>query len=183
MNVILIILVAIPFAVVLMNAALNRAARRWSSLPGPHTTPFVTGALVNGTAVPLLTFASAQPGDGIADTLFGSLYALSYVNCVVFLNWFVFSVTDVSMHVHLLVEIHRHGTIRPEELHALYNKSAIIEARLPRLLELRQLRLEDGRLYVRGSAVLLGARLLVPLRRILGIPPRPQDAQDPATAH
>lgn len=141
-------------------------------------TPFAAGALVNIAADPLFVLVLIQRGSNIPDAIIGLLYMVTYVNCLVFLNWFVFAVTDASMHVHLLVEIRRHGPIRPVDLHALYNKAAIIRARLPRLLELRQLHMEEGRLYARGSTVLLGAQLCVVLRRILGIPPTPEDARD-----
>ncbi len=177
-----VVLAGVPLAIVLVNSVLNRTARLWPSPASPHVTPFATGAIVNGTAIPLFLIAILQRGSDTSDTIFGLLYVVTYVNCLVFFNWFVFAVTDASMHVHLLVEIRQRGVIRPEELRARYNKAAIIRARLPRLLELKQLRLEDGRLYAQGSAVLLGAQLCLVLRRILGIPPRPEDAQGSGSA-
>lgn len=186
MNAPLIILVAVPLAIPLVNATLNRTARLWTSPPSPRVTPFAAGALMNAAAVPLFLLARIQSGSDISDTIFGFLYVVSYVNLLVLVNWFVFAVSEFSMHVHLLVEIRRQGVIPPESLRAHYNKSAILSARVLRLLELGLLRLDEGRLfYVKSpatTAVRLEAQLILALRRILGIPSGLEDAQDSAPA-
>ena len=99
---------------------------------------------------------------------------LGYAFCVNFLNWFVFTLTETSMHIHLLVEIGLHEPVSLRDLNQRYNKQNIIRARIPRLVELGQLRLENGRLTVVGSWVLQAAKACRLLRRILGIPVQPE---------
>jgi len=108
--------------------------------------------------------------------LCGLVLLTIYVNCIGFLNWFIFTLTDVSMHIQLMMQIHSQGSISTEQLVERYNKNTILKNRIPRLLELRQLRLEGGRLFLRGHSVLFGARVCRILRRVLGIPERPEDA-------
>lgn len=182
MNSLLILMLTVPLLLVIVNATLNRLALGGSAPLSPHVSPFMTAAVVNVVVLPVFVIRAIWLGGDLIDTICGSLALLTWLNCLAFLNWFWFTVTDVSMHVHLLVEIHQRGAVSPEALLRIYNKSAILSARLPRLLELKQLRLQDGRLYVQSSAVLLGAQVLVLLRRILGIPARPEDAQRAAAA-
>src|ERR1051325_1189059 len=180
MKALLLVLLLIPIAVWLINVALNLLVRACHWRRGPHTTPFLTAALVNGIALAVfLPLSFQQQGARAVEVASGLVYLLIYVNSVAFFNWFLFTVTDVSMHVHLLREIGRQAAIRPEVLAQRYNKATILSARIPRLLELGQLRLETGRLVLGGSSVLFGAWVCRCLRRVLDLPLRPQDAHPP----
>jgi hypothetical protein len=102
------------------------------------------------------------------------LYVFFYMFCVNFLNWFLYALTETSMHVHLLAIIGRAGSLNEDELHRSYNKEKIISARIPRLIQLGQLKWKQGRLVLSGSWVLWGAAGCRILRRLLGIPVRPE---------
>jgi hypothetical protein len=158
------------------NAILNRR-------PGthPHRTPFTAGFYTNLVLLPAYAALHlAVFGMHVGDLICGILFALIYVNSLVFLNWDVFTITDVSMHIQLLMQIHRNRSLTENELVQRYNKHTILTNRIPRLLELGQLRLEDGKLFVTGGSVLFGSAVCVLLRRILGIPLRPEDAHPEA---
>jgi hypothetical protein len=81
------------------------------------------------------------------------------------------------MHIQLLMQIHQHGKISKVKLQELYNKDVILGNRIPRLLELGQLKLSNGKLQVAGRGVLLGAVLCATLRCLLGLPIRPELAR------
>ena len=172
MWILLIALALAPLSTWLGTAATNWTARAVGRSPLPQLACFVAG-FANVGALVVLVLVLRPAGSAPRELLAGVLFIAAYGFCVNFLNWFVFTVTETSMHAHLLVEIGHEGEITRAELDRKYNKTTIIAARIPRLLELGQLRLEGGRLYLAGSWVLESALALRVLRRLLGIPPRP----------
>lgn len=169
---ILLLFLALPLFLCAVNATLNRIPHT-----NPHKTPFTAGLITNVIFLPLYAFAHIGFFDrAIAPLFCGLLFALIYMNCMVFLNWFIFTLTDVSMHIQLLMQLSRLGSVKPDQLAECYNKNTILANRVPRLLELGQLRLENGRLFLNGGAVLFGASVCMVMRKILGIPERPEEA-------
>jgi len=172
MWILLLALTAAPLGTWLGTAAINWTARAVGRSPLPQLACFGAGFATMAGLVVL--FLVLQPtGSAPRELLAGVLLTGAYGFCINFLNWFVFTVTETSMHAHLLVEIGHEGEIARAELDRRYNKATIIAARIPRLLELGQLRLDGDRLYLAGSWVLASALVLRRLRRLLGIPPRP----------
>lgn len=173
MKEILIILLVAPLAVATVNSLLNRLTQIHV-----HRTPFVAGFVVAVFWGPTYLFAcSATFGFSLGSLFFDFVYGLAYLICVIFLNWFVFTLTDVSMHIQLLLKIFAHPNISRRDLLAKYNKDVIISNRIPRLIELGQLELRDGKLFTIGRSVIFGASICLALRYILGLPLRPEDAQ------
>lgn len=169
------LLIALPVCVFLATACVTRAARVTGVGLSPQGACFLAGGLVGAAATAtVLIWISRAPNAGVMELAAGLLYMFIYCFCVNFLNWFVFTLTETSMHVHLLVEISQEDGIDLQVLRTKYNKQSIIQARIPRLTELGQLRLEEGRLYLGGSWVLKGAMMCRMLRILLKIPPRPE---------
>lgn len=110
---------------------------------------------------------------GLLYLLVYGLYLLLVINVYGFVIWNGFAITDVSMHIHLLVEVFRARKVSYKELTTLYNKQKVIAVRIPRLLSLGQLVEREGKLYLNGNTVLLGAKMCALFRRFLGIPVRP----------
>ena len=172
MWILLLALAVAPLSTWLATAAINWTVRAAGRSPLPQLACFVAG-FATMAALVVLVLVLRPTGSAPRELLAGVLFVAAYGFCVNFLNWFVFTVTETSMHAHLLVEIGHEGEIARAELDRRYNKTTIIAARIPRLLELGQLRLEGGRLYLAGSWVLRSALALRVLRRLLGIPPTP----------
>lgn len=170
MKIVLGLLLAAPMFLCSLNAILNRLAGTH-----PHRTPFTAGLYTNAVFLPLYGVLHAKMfGISPYPMFCGLFFILIYLNCLVFLNWFIFTLTDVSMHIQLLIQVHRAGSINFEQLITAYNKRTILRNRIPRLLELGQLRMKDGKLFIDGGSVLFGAAVCVALRKILGIPLRPE---------
>lgn len=128
--------------------------------------------IVNAVAVVAL-IGSALFGDMGYVLAINVIYGMVVINSAAFFLWHFFALTDVSMHIHLLVEIYRAERISREALYRRYNKEAIIRARIPRLIALHQLSCRDGILRVSGKAVFYNAWLFAVFRIVLGIPKRP----------
>jgi hypothetical protein len=172
MTYILILLFLSPVLPCIINAALNRREGAH-----PHRTPFTTGVYANMVLIPIYFILHVNVfGTRLPPVLFGLVFFIVYLNCAVFLNWFIFTLTDVSMHIQLMFQIESEGAITEDNLIGRYNKEVILGNRIPRLLELGQLRIENERLYINGQAVLIGASICCLIRRILGIPVRPEQA-------
>lgn len=111
-------------------------------------------------------------------TLVHYLYLFLCINISAKVNWNLFALTDTSMHSRLLTVIYENSPISHSSLLNLYNRQTIFEARLPRLLELNQLKIENGTIYLSGKFVLIGASILAFFRCLLGIPIRPKRVPD-----
>ncbi len=163
-----------------VTALLIRNRRHSGRQISPQNSCFHAGAVVFiATAASWLALSVSGNDPKVMELLGGIAYLGAYCICVTFMNWFVFVVSDTSMHVHLMVEIGREEGMPLAELQRRYNKQAIINARIPRLLELGQLGLRGNRLVLGGRWVLAGAGAARLMRVLLSIPPHP--VQDVAT--
>lgn len=173
MAAIVLLMLLLPFFVCGLNAWLNR-------LPGAdtHLTPFKAGAVALLSFVPAsmliqLTTFGASPDELLAGIIFTSLYGV----CVVFFNWFVFALSEASMHIRILTVIHQSGSTTVKQLQQQFNKDTIIAYRVPKLISVGQLGIEDGRLVVKSHLVIRFAAVLRFIRRLLAIPARPELAE------
>ena len=165
-----------PIAVIWpLTILLYRLASKGERKISPQICCFRAGGLTFLAAASLWVWFWHQSGTNDALELAGGLaFMAGYCFCCNFLNWFIYTVTETSMHTHLLVEIGRDPEGIPlDVLNHRYNKQAILRARVPRLVELGQLRLENGRLLLNGRWVLVGAEICERLRILLNIQPRP----------
>lgn len=162
-----------------VTALLVRLYRHTTRRVSPQAVCLHAGILVFGTTVTAwLLLASRADILNAGELLGGIAYFSAYCTCCTFLNWFVFAVSDTSMHVHLMVEIGRKDGIALSELQRRYNKQTIIQARIPRLLELGQIKLSANRLVLGGIWVLAGAEAARLMRILLSIPPQPVQEDD-----
>jgi hypothetical protein len=164
-----------------LTSLLVRFNRYTGRRVSPQAACFHAGILAFGAGVATWLFLASRAGTLNAGELLGGLaYFFAYCTCCTFLNWFVFAVSDTSMHVHLMVEVGREDGIALNELQRRYNKRIIIQARIPRLLELGQLRLNGDRLVLGGRWVLAGAEAARLMRILLSIPPQPVQEDSPS---
>lgn len=173
MKTLVFILILAPAAICTLNALLNRFSRIHI-----HKTPFLAGTYVLLLWIPAFIYECIRlNGFSLTEFIFDFLYVSCFVFSLIFLNWFVFTLTDVSMHIQILMQIYRHPGITRNKLLQNYNKSIILKNRIPRLLELGQLKLRKERLFISGRSVLFGAWVCLILRYILGLPLHPEDAR------
>ncbi|TSA57511.1 MAG: hypothetical protein D4R39_02270 [Methylophilaceae bacterium] len=171
--IIILILFLAPLGLCLLNLLLNRYSRLHV-----HKTPFLAGFVIYLLWTPMfLLLCISENGFSLEGLLFDALYSSLFIFLLTFLNWFAFALTDASMHVQILMQIYQNPGITREDLLNKYNKDIILNNRVPRLLELGQLRLRDGRLFLSGRSVLFGARVCVAVRYILGLPLHPENAR------
>jgi|GEM_PF-2524908 len=172
----LVLVFAVPLLVFLCNAALNHFTRLHS-----HRTPFLAGYVVTFIAIAAYLLVQVRLCAQLAPwMLVGCIYILVYCGCITFLNWFLFTLTDVSMHVKIAFILFRSQGMGRGDIERLYNKHIILRNRTARLLELGQIKIKNGYFVSCGGEVLLGAAVCKLLRRLLGIPVSPE-LQDHST--
>lgn len=178
----LLILAASPAAIWLVSAVLNHAFRAAGIPFSPQRACFWAGGLV-WVALLACRFGIESAGAEHPATWDGVLGDVAYLSvfafCINFLNWFVYTLTETSMHIHLMIEIGRAPDSTRDEIAGRYNKQTIVRARVARLLGLRQLAERDGRYFTTGRWILLSADACRRLRILLGIPPRPPFPETP----
>ena len=174
MNSFLSLLLVVPLSTLLSTTIILRLRKICTGKTYPQNDCFLAGFL-NGIALLALSLNEGVT-KGVKDSLAVPsliVYVLMYMFCINFLNWFIFTLTETSMHIHIVALIARYRSLSQYELYCLYNKDTIIKERIPRLLQLGQLKRKDRRLFLSGSWVLVGAVGCRIMRKILGIPARP----------
>jgi hypothetical protein len=166
-----------------VTATIVRYHRLADSSISPQKACYQAGLLVTFASLTWWIYISLkQPTTDSVETLAGVAYLLVYCFCCSSINWFIFAVTEASMHTHLLVEIGCNDGLTLTELHRRYNKSKIISVRISRLIEIGQLRLTgSNQLILGGRWVLVGAEIARLLRILLSIPPQPVQEEENGT--
>ena len=163
-------MLSFPFLVFALNAGLNRMKGA-----DPHVTPFragITGLVVMISAY-LVTYFSTSAFNAL-EFVSGLAIVSAFAVCLAFINWFVFAVSDASMHMRILMVIERLGSASATQIQEHFNKDSIISYRIPKLIAVGQLGLVGDRLVVKSRSVILFAALLRAIRRVLSIPARPE---------
>ncbi len=80
----------------------------------------------------------------------------------------LYNLTETGRRIRILDEFRTKGPMTLEELERRYAPEGMLRARLGRLVELGQARLEDGRYRLNGRVLLGAARVLAAFRRLLG---------------
>lgn len=161
------------FCIFTLTAIFNSRQRKNGVPIASHKNSFRAIKLTNIFFFCLLIGLFLRFQIGWLDLLIYGMYLFLVINVYGFVIWNGFAITDVSMHTHLLVEVFRAREISYKKLTTIYNKQKVIAARIPRLLSLGQLIEKEGKLYLNGNTVLLGANVCALFRRLLGIPVRP----------
>ncbi len=97
--------------------------------------------------------------------------------CLAYCYFHFINMGETARRIRIIQEIHSSGTgLTRDEILARYNAEEILEKRLARLLNNGQVRLENGKYYLKPSLMLLITRIFIFTRSlILGRNPRDRD--------
>jgi hypothetical protein len=85
-----------------------------------------------------------------------------------------FNTSETARRIRILHEIQDHGTLTEPDIRKLYDGGDIINVRLHRLLELKQLSCKGGRYYLKGRQLYCSAVAIAFWRELCGIKPAPK---------
>lgn len=160
------------FCIFSTTSLLNFLKKNSNCNPETHSSSLKAGKIV--TCIFLLCLLLL---DSLSNfeyfNFFNYLYLFICTNAAAKINWNLFAATDTSMHVKILTTIYTHNPITQNELLKTYNRNIIFNARIPRLLALKQIQIVDGKYLITGNFVLMAAKILAFFRFLLGIPIRP----------
>ena len=105
-----------------------------------------------------------EPG---MEALGTSLTDLIIFGCLGYCYFHFINLSETARRIRILREIYAAGGLTGQELLARYNSQEIIEKRLTRLLDNRQVVLVDGKYFMRPSLMLAICKLFILARRVI----------------
>ena len=158
----------------IVHAMLTRLMRILRRSVAPQLV--VLGIVLLGN-IPILQLTSNLVFPELNGGLFAEACCIMYVlltyNALGFCYFCVLNVSETSLHVHILMDLLLSGHLRGDELSTRYNVSAMIHARVERMIELGQLRNQSGRFVVNNRGLLIVGRIIHVWRRVLNLPLTP----------
>lgn len=96
-------------------------------------------------------------------------YSLVIVCSLGYIYFHVFNTSETARRIRILHEISDFGSLSSSEIHELYDHDDIVDIRLKRLLDLRQLTTNGKHYYLNGHVLYWAARVISIWRNILGL--------------
>ena len=168
MNLFLFILAASPLMVTLIHAALNRVPAVTRGLPRQFVA-LLAGA-AGAAPMGLLSWVVYL---FLADTIqipSPIIYTATTYIALCYCYFHIFNMSETARRVRILREIDCGKSL--SELSGVYQSGRMLENRLERLLATGQIKLSDGRYFIRSRTLLYAAKLLFLWGRILGLKAR-----------
>jgi hypothetical protein len=105
---------------------------------------------------------------------------LEVISCLIFtlftlvgfayMYFATFAISEVSLHMHIMLMILISKELSIEEIKQSYNKTYMLEERLTRLIEIGQICKRDNLYYVNSKLLLYGSRIFDFWKKLLGLP-------------
>jgi hypothetical protein len=122
--------------------------------------------------VPVLAVAGligGTEGRPVGEILLMGVFVLGVYNCAAYAYFHVFNMSETARRVRMLLYLHELGGADKDSLLAFYSPKDMIDARLGRLVEMRQISLApDGRYRISGKLLPWAAHLIEGVRHIFG---------------
>lgn len=93
--------------------------------------------------------------------------------CMAYCYFHLFNMSETARRIRILYEIHRSGSLTAQSMSDLYRSSNIVTLRLKRLVELKQLRLENGFYFIAGRTLYAASLIIVAWRSLLRLDKEP----------
>lgn len=161
----LLVLLASPLVVLALNVAVHWLLRASGKPFVAQKTVFFCAV---GANIPVLATAWLLALRQISDPVelaFGWLFALALHNALACFYYQCFSLSETSLHIHALTEVHLGHQPQPQPEQGL---DEAVSVRLDRLVELGQARLVEGRYVSSGGIFLHVAKLFELWRWLIG---------------
>ncbi len=123
-------------------------------------------------AAGLVWAAAAAPGDP-AGLIGGLLYLFLIYLLAGYVYFHFFNMSETARRVRLLIESSKTGSLNKADLKKLYPHQDIVSVRIERLTALGELRRSGERYFLGNRVLLLPAKLIFTLRRLLFPPAKP----------
>ncbi len=94
-------------------------------------------------------------------------YAALAYGCLAYAYFHFFNLSETARRLHILIELRAGDEIAREEIERRYSPGDMLKIRLERLVSSGQLRLEDGRYFLRSRILWAAARALDGWRNVL----------------
>ncbi len=160
----LLILLSTPFIVFIVHVILIRVR------PGiSRQLTAVQAILASAAPLALTTWSFALKDFSPPEMLPAILYSLILYGCLANTYFHFFNMSETARRIRILYEVYRAGSLSPTVFESLYKTTDIINIRLIRLVDMKQLRQEEGVYMIGRKTLLRAAQFVVIWRRLLGL--------------
>ena len=156
----LIILIFSPLLLMFLHMAAVRVIKMLNVNISNQRSLILTEVLFN---FPLLVIIYL-----INKTLVSLIYGFIVYNSLGYSYFHFFNMSETARRIRILMEIRREKSVSSKAVMENYNCDLVISNRLKRLVELRQIKLQDNKYVLCGKLLLACAVLIFLMRKLLG---------------
>lgn len=160
----LIILFASPFIVFVIHIVLARFFRNSSRL-GLALKSATLGYIPTAFLLWSFVFYGISSEFKLATVIF---YCFIIYSSFAYIYFNFFTLSETARRIHILYEVYKAGSLSEKEITDMYKLSDIIGIRLKRLVEMKQLRYENGHYSIDGKILYRAASFISLWRKALG---------------
>lgn len=95
-------------------------------------------------------------------------YCLLVYNTLAYVYFHIFNMSETARRIHILIELKKAGILKRHDIIKKYTVEDVIDNRVDRLLELKQLKIEDNKYKINAYFLLTAAEIYDIWRKILG---------------
>lgn len=115
----------------------------------------------------LLVFSKIQMDNTIR--LATIIYSLIVYNVLAYVYFHIFNMSETARRIRILVELKKAGVLRKGDIFEQYDPSDIVNVRLDRLLNLKQITIEGGFYKINNRFLLIVAKMYNVWQHLLGL--------------
>lgn len=105
------------------------------------------------------------------DLISGAIYFFVVFSALAYAYFHLFNMGETARRIRLLAEIRKVGSLTAQELSTIYKESEIVELRLQRLVDMKQLTLDNGYYTIKRKILYYVAKIILAWRYLLGFDP------------
>jgi len=106
-----------------------------------------------------------------SELIWMAVYSLIVYNMLSYCYFHIFNMSETARRIRILNEIDRAQQLRASDIVSLYGVEEMLNARLDRLVKMRQLKQSGGRYVIDQRLLYIAAKVIVGARNLLGFPP------------
>lgn len=161
----IVLLACSPLMIFLIHISISRLIRNYSPQIVVIIAAFI-GEILMASSLWYLVFRALSAS--MSGVVFAIFYSLVIYNALAYTYFHLFNMSETARRIRILYEIDRKGSLPESEIISMYGTDDILDIRLKRLIDTKQLVCIDGRYLLNSRLLYYTALLVAGWRRILG---------------
>lgn len=166
----LVILSATPMLIFFMQLTANRAFKALDIKMSNQVVVLACAAVSHLPAGAVVWFVYLQYIDSLTELALAALYSIVVFNALAYAYFHLFNMSETARRIRILYEIYLAGVLTQAGLESSYSSSVMLENRLERLLEMRQIKRISNLYFLDNRLIYRAASIVALWGGLLGIP-------------